>query len=209
MLFTTRLCLFGYACITSIANNVVGVELAPTYEQALFQAMIRFEKVKSKKELDVSNVNTELVTKVLQVINGNLSEKELINNITFMIGTSFQHQVWRAIVETNIGETITYTDIANKILRPNAVRAIGTACGQNPLAILVPCHRVIKSNNDIGQYHWGVELKKVLLQREQFLKPVDWKSVDKALEIQQAAILDIQKQVDAAIATAKSLLLND
>jgi AraC family transcriptional regulator of adaptative response/methylated-DNA-[protein]-cysteine methyltransferase len=81
-------------------------------------------------------------------------------------GTAFQAQVWRALQRIPPGETATYGEIAAALGRPAAVRAVGRACGANPLALLVPCHRVIRKDGDLGGYRWGIERKRALLDRE-------------------------------------------
>lgn len=81
-------------------------------------------------------------------------------------GTAFQQAVWAALRAIPPGETRTYGQIAAAIGRPGAVRAAGTACGDNALAVLIPCHRVLRSDGGIGGYAYGPERKRVLLERE-------------------------------------------
>jgi AraC family transcriptional regulator of adaptative response/methylated-DNA-[protein]-cysteine methyltransferase len=81
-------------------------------------------------------------------------------------GTAFQHQVWAALREIPPGETATYSEIAHRIGRPAAVRAVGTACGANPIAVAIPCHRVLGSNGKLTGYRWGTARKRALLDRE-------------------------------------------
>lgn len=81
-------------------------------------------------------------------------------------GTAFQQQVWRAIMAIPYGQTITYKQLAEQVGRPTAVQAVGHAVALNPLLILVPCHRVVKANGEIGQYRGGVEAKQKLLELE-------------------------------------------
>ncbi|WP_298395337.1 bifunctional DNA-binding transcriptional regulator/O6-methylguanine-DNA methyltransferase Ada [Sphingobium sp.] len=81
-------------------------------------------------------------------------------------GTAFQQAVWAALRAIPPGETRSYGDIAAAIGRPGAVRAAGTACGDNNLAILIPCHRVVRSDGSMGGYAWGLERKRALLARE-------------------------------------------
>lgn len=82
------------------------------------------------------------------------------------IGTPFQKKVWNALLQIRKGETKTYKEVACMIGKPTAVRAVATAIAQNKIAILIPCHRVVRSDGSIGEYRWGSELKKKLLQRE-------------------------------------------
>ena len=81
-------------------------------------------------------------------------------------GTAFQAQVWRALQKIPPGETATYTGIAQTLGRPRAVRAVAQACASNKLAVLVPCHRVVRGDGDLAGYRWGVERKRALLARE-------------------------------------------
>lgn len=81
-------------------------------------------------------------------------------------GTAFQQSVWGTLRKIPPGTTASYREIAEQIGRPNAVRAVAQACGANPIAIIVPCHRVVRSDGAISGYHWGVERKRVLLERE-------------------------------------------
>lgn len=81
-------------------------------------------------------------------------------------GTAFQQAVWAALRAIPPGETRTYGEIAAAIGKPGAVRAAGTACGDNLLAVLVPCHRVLRSDGSLGGYAYGIERKKALLDRE-------------------------------------------
>lgn len=81
-------------------------------------------------------------------------------------GTAFQQRVWQALREIPAGSTVSYTDIANRIGSPTAVRAVAGACAANTLAVAIPCHRVIKNDGTISGYRWGIERKRLLLTRE-------------------------------------------
>jgi AraC family transcriptional regulator of adaptative response/methylated-DNA-[protein]-cysteine methyltransferase len=81
-------------------------------------------------------------------------------------GTAFQMQVWNAIREIPIGTSRTYAQLARKIGNPKTVRAVANACASNPTAIVVPCHRVMRTDGGLGGYRWGLKRKKVLLGRE-------------------------------------------
>lgn len=78
-------------------------------------------------------------------------------------GTNFQVQVWRALLNIPFAGLTTYQAIANLIQRPTAARAVGTAIGNNPIAYLIPCHRVIRESGELGGYHWGLERKTAIL----------------------------------------------
>ena len=81
----------------------------------------------------------------------------------FVRGTPFQLRVWRALIEVPSGGLVSYGRLANKIECSGAARAVGTAVGSNPLAYLIPCHRVIRETGIIGHYRWGAERKRALL----------------------------------------------
>jgi AraC family transcriptional regulator of adaptative response/methylated-DNA-[protein]-cysteine methyltransferase len=81
-------------------------------------------------------------------------------------GTAFQQRVWQALRKIPAGSTATYSDIANLIGSPRSVRAVAQACGANPLAVAIPCHRVIRIDGALSGYRWGVERKRTLLDRE-------------------------------------------
>lgn len=81
-------------------------------------------------------------------------------------GTLFQQKVWQALRAIPAGETRSYSDIAEAIGSPKAVRAVAGACAANSIAIAIPCHRVVRSDGNLSGYRWGVERKRILLQRE-------------------------------------------
>jgi len=81
-------------------------------------------------------------------------------------GTTFQQRVWQALREIPVGTTTTYTEVASRIGSPRAVRAVARACATNPLALVVPCHRVIGKSGGLTGYRWGLERKRTLLDRE-------------------------------------------
>ncbi len=83
-----------------------------------------------------------------------------------LMGTAFQQRVWRALRAIPRGSTSTYAEIAARIGAPRAMRAVGTACGRNPVAVAVPCHRVVRGDGSLGGYRWGLDRKQALLARE-------------------------------------------
>jgi len=82
------------------------------------------------------------------------------------VGTPFQLRVWQALTRIPCGNTATYQDIARAIGAPKACRAVGSAIGANHLALLIPCHRIIRSDDHIGGFGWGVPTKQLLLAHE-------------------------------------------
>ena len=83
-----------------------------------------------------------------------------------MRGTAFQHRVWQALREIPAGTTATYTEIADRIGMPKAVRAVAAACAANKLAVAIPCHRVVRNDGSLSGYRWGGDRKRKLIERE-------------------------------------------
>lgn len=81
-------------------------------------------------------------------------------------GTAFQVKVWRFLMHVKPGEVVSYTELAAGVGHPRAVRAVGTACGANRIAVLIPCHRALRGDGSLGGYRWGLDRKRTLLDRE-------------------------------------------
>jgi AraC family transcriptional regulator of adaptative response/methylated-DNA-[protein]-cysteine methyltransferase len=86
-------------------------------------------------------------------------------------GTNFQVAVWRALLRIPAGAAATYSQIAEAVGAPRAARAAGAAIGANPVAFLIPCHRVIEQNGGLGGYRWGVERKRAMQLWERLRQP--------------------------------------
>lgn len=85
------------------------------------------------------------------------------------VGTAFQLSIWKQLLKIPTGKVISYAEMAKRIANPKAVRAVGTACGANPLPILIPCHRVIATGGGLGGFGGGLPLKKEMLRAEGLL----------------------------------------
>lgn len=85
-------------------------------------------------------------------------------------GTAFQQRVWQALREVPPGSTASYGDIAKRIGEPKAVRAVASACGANPIACVIPCHRILRRDGSLSGYRWGIDRKRALLKRESTVK---------------------------------------
>lgn len=81
-------------------------------------------------------------------------------------GSPFQLDVWKALLSIPHGTTVSYRQVATMAGHPTAIRAVGTAIGRNPIALIIPCHRVIRNDGSIGNYRWGPALKQTLLEWE-------------------------------------------
>jgi O-6-methylguanine DNA methyltransferase len=108
--------------------------------------------------------NKRAIAQVVEYLEGKRTAFDLDLDLR---GTAFQLEVWTALRHIPYGETRSYSDVARTVERPGAVRAVGTANGANPVAIVVPCHRVIQSSGRLGGYGGGLELKAKLLAMEQ------------------------------------------
>lgn len=93
-----------------------------------------------------------------------------------LIGTDFQIRVWNALLEVPCGERLSYSALAARIGMPKAVRATATAVARNPVSYIVPCHRVVRRDGTLGNYHWGVSVKRAILEDEYERAQCDAKS---------------------------------
>lgn len=108
-----------------------------------------------------------LAQQTLDAVFGNFIGASWTGSLSlYLRGTNFQIKVWEALLGLPAGEVTTYGALARRIGCPGAARAVGTAVGANPLAVLIPCHRVIRESGALGGYRWGVERKQALLARE-------------------------------------------
>lgn len=88
-------------------------------------------------------------------------------NLPFDVrGTAFQKRVWQVLAEIPPGKTTTYSALAKRVGKPKAVRAVGSACGANPLDVIVSCHRALRSDGDLGGYYWGLKRKQAMLKKQ-------------------------------------------
>jgi AraC family transcriptional regulator, regulatory protein of adaptative response / methylated-DNA-[protein]-cysteine methyltransferase len=105
----------------------------------------------------------EPVQKILNHLDHNEPHLDLPLDIR---ATAFQRQVWEKLRAIPYGETVSYGEVAKALGKPGAVRAVGRACATNPVALVIPCHRVVREDKTLGGYRWGLERKKKLLERE-------------------------------------------
>ena len=107
----------------------------------------------------------ELIKQFLKYFKG--TQKDFDFPLDLRLGTPFQQKVWKKLTTIPYGKTRSYKWIASSINNPQASRAVGNANGRNPLAILIPCHRVIRENGELGGYTGGISIKRFLLNLEQ------------------------------------------
>ncbi|MEN7341719.1 MAG: methylated-DNA--[protein]-cysteine S-methyltransferase [Pseudomonadota bacterium] len=121
--------------------------------------------VLSSVEADWPGANLVKDPAVATRIEGLLGGEETEINV-LLSGSGFQHKVWQALLDIAPGETLTYGELGERIDRPRAARAIGSAVGANRVALLIPCHRVLRAGGALGGYRWGTDTKRLLLAWE-------------------------------------------
>jgi AraC family transcriptional regulator of adaptative response/methylated-DNA-[protein]-cysteine methyltransferase len=156
----------------AIANSVLGRMLVAATERGV--CAVQFgqsdEALLSglRKEYSAARIERgdgkllKSVNRVLDAIGG-ASQPDISVD---MRCTAFQRQVWEALRRIPAGETRSYGQVAKEIGEPKAVRAVARACATNPVAVVIPCHRVIRGDGELGGYRWGVERKRKLLEKE-------------------------------------------
>jgi O-6-methylguanine DNA methyltransferase len=127
--------------------------------------LIRLELVNSIEKLFLDKNLQETFN---QLIKGAISVNEFPLNINVLEGTKFQKKVWKSLTKIKYGDTSSYQEIAVSINNPNAFRAVGSACRLNPIPLIIPCHRVLRSDRNIGKYAFGIKNKHKLLKLESY-----------------------------------------
>ncbi len=138
---------FGNIIVASTTKGICHLAFADDEKEALQQLQLQFPNAKFRQVVDTIQQNALFIF--------TQDWKDLSKIKLHLKGTPFQVKVWEALLKIPMGDVSTYSGIANTINNPNASRAVGTAIGDNPVAFLIPCHRVIRSTGDFGQYHWG------------------------------------------------------
>lgn len=124
--------------------------------------IVRISRIKEKL-----NGDSELLEKCRLQLNEYFAGKRKQFDLPLSFaGTEFQISVWKAMQKIEYGTCVSYQMLAEMAGVPKAVRAVGTACGHNPIGIVIPCHRVIRSDHTIGQYAWGTKMKQFLIELE-------------------------------------------
>ena len=146
---------FGNILVASTAKGICHIAFADDEKKALEVLQKTFPNADYKQMVDLAQQN------VLYIFTHDWSK---LNQIKLHLkGTEFQLKVWETLLKIPMGQLTTYGNIAKQIQQPNASRAVGTAIGDNPVAFLIPCHRVIQSTGVFGQYHWGSTRKTAII----------------------------------------------
>ena len=154
-------CSLGHVLVATTDKGVCAVELGDDPKAMVDWFRERF----SAAETVVDDAGlAETVTRIVELIeHPNTASADLPLDIR---GTAFQQQVWDALRRIPAGQTWTYGQLAEHLGKPSAARAVGAACGQNRIAVVIPCHRVVGSTGDLTGFAYGVERKRELLKRE-------------------------------------------
>jgi AraC family transcriptional regulator of adaptative response/methylated-DNA-[protein]-cysteine methyltransferase len=150
----------GFVAVAQTANGLVAATFADTEAELVARMRERFADCEQVEP-------NELTHRVIRAIDSSTDDPGIPLD---PVGTEFQKAVWRALREIPVGATATYGEIARRIGRPDSVRAVGAACGANPIAIIIPCHRVVGKDGSLTGYEWGIDKKRMLLEREGAIK---------------------------------------
>jgi AraC family transcriptional regulator of adaptative response/methylated-DNA-[protein]-cysteine methyltransferase len=150
----------GRLLVAATERGVSAVSIGES-DEAL-AAALRAEYPAAEIERDGEGLE-EYIRAILAYLEGKGAALDLPTDV---IVTAFQAKVYEALRKIPYGETKSYAEVARAIGKPGAPRAVGRACAANPTALVVPCHRVVKSGGDVGGYRWGAEIKKELLDKE-------------------------------------------
>ena len=146
---------FGNIIVASTPKGICHLAFVDDEKNALQQLKMQFPNASFKQVVDTIQQNALFIF--------TQDWKDLSKIKLHLKGTAFQIKVWEALLKIPMGDVSTYSSIANQLNNPNASRAVGTAVGDNPVAFLIPCHRVIRSTGEFGQYHWGSVRKTAML----------------------------------------------
>ncbi len=149
---------FGRICVASTINNEIG---------SFIFCKTETEGIKDlNKKFPKATICMQEKLEHLQACNF-LENKEYHSELHLLVcGTEFQCKVWQILLRIPVGKTVTYLDIALELGDSNCSRAVGNAVGKNPIAFLIPCHRVVQTSGKLGGYLWGLPKKRDLLQWE-------------------------------------------
>ncbi len=158
--FAVKECSFGAILVAASNKGVCAVLLGDDADALLKDMQNRF----SKSQLIGGDKKFEkLVGRVIAYVEKPAQKWELPLDIR---GTAFQYRVWQALRDIPLGSTASYTDVAKTIGRAKSVRAVAGACAANSIAVIIPCHRVVRNDGALSGYRWGIERKRELLKRE-------------------------------------------
>lgn len=157
--FAVSECSLGSVLVAQTPRGLCAVLLGDHPESLVHELHARFPRANL-------TLDDDLEQQVMQVAGLVETPSQGLDLALDTRGTAFQERVWQVLREVPAGSTATYSEIAGRIGSPSSVRAVAQACAANPLAVAIPCHRVVRNNGELSGYRWGVERKRALLQRE-------------------------------------------
>lgn len=158
--FAAGQCSLGAILVAATAKGVCAIMLGDDADRLVRDLQDRFPKAR------LIGGDKEFERTVGQVV-GLVERPGTVADLPFDLrGTAFQQRVWQALRAIPSGTTATYSEVAKRIGKPHAVRAVAQACAANPAAVAIPCHRVVRRDGGLGGYRWGIERKRALLARE-------------------------------------------
>ena len=158
--YATARCPLGRVLVAATAKGVCSVAMGATDADLVAHLRREFPAAAIAEDRDALRASTDAIVTHLT------GESARIDLPLDIQATAFQWLVWQALSAIPFGETRTYAQVARSIGRPRATRAVARACATNPVALAIPCHRVVASDGSSGGYRWGVERKKALLKSE-------------------------------------------
>jgi AraC family transcriptional regulator of adaptative response/methylated-DNA-[protein]-cysteine methyltransferase len=159
--FALAKCALGTVLVAATSRGIAAITLGDDPDALLHDLDQRFPKA-TLVAADPAFADT--VAKIAALVDTPSAALDLPLDVQ---GTAFQQRVWDALRQIPPGTTITYSELAERIGKPAAVRAVASACAANPVAIAIPCHRVVHKDGNLAGYRWGIERKRALLDREQ------------------------------------------
>ncbi|TSD65952.1 methylated-DNA--[protein]-cysteine S-methyltransferase [Inquilinus sp. KBS0705] len=146
---------FGNILVASTPKGICYIAFADDKDTAFNELFAQFPNASYHQMVDMAQQNALYIFK---------KDWSQLGNIKLHLkGTEFQLKVWEALLKIPVGGLNTYATVAKTVNMPTASRAVGSAIGANPIAFLIPCHRVIKSSGEFGQYHWGANRKTAII----------------------------------------------
>ena len=168
IIYTITACALGRVLVAATERGVCSVALGDSDAELITSLFAEYPRASIDSRDTVISPSLNLwLSQVLEHLSGKTPHVELPLDIQ---ATAFQWRVWEELQRVPLGETRSYQEIANAIGKPKAVRAVAGACAGNHVALVIPCHRVIREDKALGGYKWGLKRKEALLQNEKHRK---------------------------------------
>jgi AraC family transcriptional regulator of adaptative response/methylated-DNA-[protein]-cysteine methyltransferase len=160
VLYATVPCGLGWFLVASTKRGICKLTLGDALDELIADLKIDYGNA---KPIAGNELLAKPIATIAQYLNGERPDCNLPLDVK---GTTFENKVWDELKSIPYGQTRSYSDVAKAIGQPKAFRAVAQACGRNPVSLIIPCHRVLRSGGELGGYHWGIMRKKALLEME-------------------------------------------